>query len=106
MQVLHEFSSVNATLRLCLELTTSFYVLATEDMTTTAQVELGHQAILGIDPVRKTLDCFVMTLISIRKRSAADRASVDEVEQRAFRLVRSAAWVHFLDSHLYDAHKV
>jgi hypothetical protein len=106
MQVLHEFSSVNATLRLCLELTTSFYVLATEDMTTTAQVELGHQAILGIDPVRKTLDCFVMTLISIRKRSAADRASVDEVEQRAFRLVRSAAWVHILDSHSYDARKV
>lgn len=84
-------SSVNATLRLCPELTPSFYVLATEDMTTAAQVELGHQAILWVDPVGKTLDCLVMTVISIRKRSAADRAGVDEVEQRAFRLVRSAA---------------
>lgn len=69
-------------------LTTAFDVLGAEDMTAAADEQLRDKPVLGIDSVRKALNCFAVSLVGISKRSAAYRASEDKVAQVAARWLR------------------
>jgi hypothetical protein len=55
-------------------------VLTAEDVAAVAKIELRYKTFFGADTVREALDCFIVTLVDICKRSAANGARVDEVK--------------------------
>jgi hypothetical protein len=54
---------------------------ATEDVTTTREIQMRDDTILGVDAVRKAPDSLILILVHVGERVAADRAGVDEVER-------------------------
>lgn len=55
---------------------------AAENVAAVGEVQVRDEAVLGVDPIRKALDGFAVTLVDVGERVAADTASIDEVEWR------------------------
>jgi hypothetical protein len=75
--------------RIGLRLTTAVQMATTEDVTTTREIQMRDDTILGVDAVRKAPDSLILILVHVGERVAADRAGVDEVERRG-----CLAWWH------------
>jgi hypothetical protein len=61
-------------------LTAAFQMTGAEYMTATSEKKPCHEAILGVDAVRKPSNRLPVTLVHVCERGATYRAGVDEVE--------------------------